>query len=222
MEPIIAAIKEKLLPLANADKAVWMKAYMKNRFEFLGVQMQERRSAFKEYLKDHPIENMATMATIVKKLWLLPEREYQYCAIDLLLVNYTLWDEECIELFVYCVLSKSWWDSVDSIATDCVGKYFKKYPQQMEKITFKWNVSDNMWLQRCSILFQKNYKKDTNVALLSRYIQHLLSSKEFFIQKAIGWMLREYARCNAAWVITFVEENDLQKLSRREALKHLP
>ena len=198
-----------------------MKAYMKNQFEFLGIAMPVRRSVFKEYLKKNPIENVDTLARTAKELWQLPEREFQYCAIDLLLVNHQLWNEEIIYLFEELVCTKSWWDTVDGMAYDCMGKYFKLYPQKIEKITTQWNLSDNMWLQRCSLLFQKNYKKETDVALLSKYIQQLLTSKEFFIQKSIGWILREYAKTNGDWVVTFAQQTNLPNLSRREALKHI-
>jgi 3-methyladenine DNA glycosylase AlkD len=110
---------------------------------------------------------------------------------------------------------------VDFIATECLGPYFKMYPNQISKITSQWNKSSNIWLQRSSLLFQKNYKKETDAELLSRYILNLRSSKEFFIQKAIGWMLREYAKTDAGWVVDFVNNNELAPLSKREAMKHL-
>ena len=219
--PCITSIIEKLSPLANAGKAPSMKAYMKNHFEFLGIQMKERRSIFKEHMKNHPIDDIDKLTEIIKEMWQLPEREYQYCAIDLLLSNNKLWNEDSIQLFEYCVIHKSWWDTVDSIAYECMGKYFKKYPEKIQPLTTQWNQSDNIWLQRCSLLFQKNYKKDTDTSLLTQYILSLTSSKEFFIEKAIGWVLREYAKTNPEWVSDFVEKNELPKLSKREALKHM-
>jgi 3-methyladenine DNA glycosylase AlkD len=121
----------------------------------------------------------------------------------------------------YCITNRSWWDTVDFIATECLGPYFKMYPKHILRITKQWNQSTNMWLQRSSLLFQKNYKKDTDTKLLSEYILNLTSSKEFFIQKAIGWMLREYGKTDAAWVVNFVNKNELAPLSKREAIKHL-
>lgn len=222
MQDFLSDVKEILSSAANANKAVPMKAYMKNQFAFLGIPMPVRRSIFKDYLKKNPIISSEKLMIIAKELWLLPEREYQYCAIDLLLVNHKLWNEASIQLFEELATTKSWWDTVDSLASDCMGKYFKKYPENMQKITKRWNQSDNMWLQRCSLLFQKNYKKDTDANVLAQYIQHLHASKEFFIQKAIGWILREYAKTNPAWVVQFVHTNSLANLSKREALKNIP
>jgi 3-methyladenine DNA glycosylase AlkD len=106
-----------------------------------------------------------------------------------------------IKLIEYCLQQKSWWDSVDGIASDWLGPYFKLFPEQIVPVTSQWNKSKNMWLQRSSIMFQKAYKKDTDTTLLSRYILNCAHSKEFFIQKAIGWALREYSKTDPEWVI---------------------
>ena len=121
----------------------------------------------------------------------------------------------------YCIVHKSWWDSVDHLAGYCLGPYFKLFPHQLPAVTDRWNESDNMWLQRSSIMFQKAYKKETDVALLKKYILHCKDSKEFFIRKAIGWALREYSKTDPDWVIKFVERHPLSPLSKREALKRI-
>jgi 3-methyladenine DNA glycosylase AlkD len=157
----------------------------------------------------------------VKELWALPEREFQYFAIELMAFHKKVWEQEVIELFEYCIVNKSWWDSVDFICTECVSPYFKKYTPRRKEITNRWNKSDNIWLQRSSLLFQKGYKKDTDTKMLAEYIVHLAGSKEFFVQKAIGWMLREHARVDVEWVREFVASHHLPALSKREALKHL-
>lgn len=212
---------ENLQPLANSANASSMKAYLKNQFEFLGIKMQERRKVFKEYLKANKIATIEDVETVVSEFWQLEEREYQYCAIELLAAFKKLWNREIITLFEYCITHKSWWDTVDFIAAECLGPYFKKFPDQIPSVTGRWNNSANMWLQRSSLLFQKAYKTETDVELLSKYILNLAASKEFFIQKAIGWMLREYAKTNPDWVKNFVSDNALAPLSKREAMKHL-
>jgi len=121
----------------------------------------------------------------------------------------------------YCIIHKSWWDSVDHIASECLTDYFKIFPEQIFPVTSTWNTSNNMWLQRSSIMFQKAFKQKTDTALLSQYIINRKDSKEFFIRKAIGWALREYSKTNPAWVKQFVKENKLHSLSEREALKNL-
>ena len=180
-----------------------------------------RRLAFKEYLKKQQALDEHAINEIVKELWNLPEREYQYCAIELLGYYKKVWQTSTINLIEYCIINKSWWDTVDFIASACTGIYFKKFTPQIISVTESWNQSENIWLQRSSLLFQKDYKKDTNTQILAEYILNLASSKEFFVQKAIGWILREYAKTNPNWVINFVNENKLATLSKKEAMKHL-
>lgn len=117
------------------------------------------------------------------------------------------------------ITHQSWWDTVDFIATKLLGAYFKTYPEEKEKYVNKWLKSNNIWLQRSALLFQLKYKTDLDTVLLSCTITSLLGSKEFFINKAIGWVLREYSKSNPEWVIDFVNENHLTALSKREALR---
>lgn len=212
---------DELAKSANAENAVAMKAYMKNQFSFFGIKTPERRQILKEYIKGRVIINKTELNGIIKELWTQPERELQYCAIEILIAYKKLWTEDTIELIEYCLTNKSWWDTVDPLACDCAGTYFKINPSTIIDITDKWNRNENKWLQRSSLLFQKSYKNETDRNLLAKYILHLASSTDFFIQKAIGWILREYARTNPDWVRKFVSETKLATLSQREALKHL-
>ena len=151
----------------------------------------------------------------------MPEREWQYFGIELLMHYKKQWKISTIKLVEYGITHKSWWDTVDYIADAWAGEYFKLFPQRIITVTGKWNQSNHMWLQRCSLLFQKKYKKSTDTKLLGRYIIQLSGSKEFFIRKAIGWILREYAKTDPEWVKKFVASTELSPLSRREALKNL-
>jgi 3-methyladenine DNA glycosylase AlkD len=117
--------------------------------------------------------------------------------------------------------TKSWWDTVDTISGGPLGVHFKRFPEVREKYLMKWRVSDNFWLRRAAILFQLNYKQETDFDLLCEIITETLGSKEFFINKAIGWSLRQYARVDPNAVKKFVMSTPLHPLSRREALKHL-
>ncbi|HMP98599.1 MAG TPA: DNA alkylation repair protein, partial [Cyclobacteriaceae bacterium] len=118
-------------------------------------------------------------------------------------------------------LQKSWWDTVDLIAAKMAGNYFRIYPEQKNKYIKKWRNSKNIWLIRSAILFQLKYKTETDFNLLSDIILQHQDSNEFFIQKAIGWVLREYAYTDAAKVKKLVQTHKLKPLSMREALKHL-
>jgi 3-methyladenine DNA glycosylase AlkD len=218
-----------LLPLqrifeqhANKERAAGAKAYLLNQFEFYGIAMPVLRKLCKAYLKANPLPSISVVEKIVKEAWQLPQREWQYFSIELLSHYKKQWRNLTINLLEYCTTHKSWWDTVDAIADAWAGEYFKLFPEQVKSITGKWNQSDDMWLQRSSLLFQKKYKHATDTKLLSKYIKNLISSNEFFIRKAIGWILREYAKTDPAWVKQFVQlNNDLSSLSRREALKHL-
>ena len=210
----------ELWGLADVEKAVAMKAYMKNQFKFLGIPTPERRKILKEHLKQNLIKDEPGLNDVVKELWMLPEREFQYCSMETLLFYKRLWQQGTIEVIECLITGKSWWDTADFIAYDCAGTYFKMFPDSIKSITGRWNHSNHIWLQRSSLLFQKSCKKMTDTQLLSKYILHIASSKEFFIQKAIGWILREYAKTDAEWVRNFVKNNTLAPLSQREAMKH--
>jgi 3-methyladenine DNA glycosylase AlkD len=119
------------------------------------------------------------------------------------------------------ILQKSWWDTVDFIAVNLVGAYFKVFPHKRNVITQKWMASNNIWLQRSCLLFQLKYKELLDTEFLANTISSLLGSQEFFINKAIGWVLREYSKTNQEWVIHFVSNTPLNSLSEREALRKI-
>ena len=157
----------------------------------------------------------------VLELWQEPHRECRYAAIEILARTKNNWRSSDIQFFEQLALNGSWWDSVDAIQSYLVGPYFKLFPEQIKKTTGKWNASENTWLQRLSITFQLMYKKETDEKLLYTYINNLKNSEEFFVQKAIGWSLRQYARVNPGSVRKFVRAAKLKPLSIREATKHL-
>jgi 3-methyladenine DNA glycosylase AlkD len=205
---------------ANAVNAEAMKAYMLNQFDFYGLKAPVWRKLSKEYFKKGlpPFEEAEE---IIKDCWQHPKREMQYVGIELLACYQKQWKKETISIIEYILTHKSWWESVDHAATALTGPYFKQFPEQKINITSKWNKSSNIWLQRSSIMFQKFYKKETDTDLLVKHILHVKESKEFFIQKAIGWALREYSKTDAPWVQTFVKKASLSPLSEREALKRI-
>lgn len=217
IEPVYQALQQE----SDASNAPGMKAYMLNQFDFFGIKAPDRDLIVKNYLKNNFLENSAALELVIKELWELPQREMQYFAIDVFAVHKKLWTKSSIKLIEQCIIQKSWWDTVDGIASDWLGTYFKLFSEQTFLITSQWNKSNNIWLQRSSILFQKTYKKNTDTALLSNYILHCKDSKEFFIRKAIGWALREYSKTNPEWVINFVANNKLSPLSEKEALKRI-
>lgn len=219
MLPFNRDLKKVFLANSSEENAKPMKKYMRDQFDFFGIPSTARREISKEFMKSKPLPEGEAMRKVVKELWSLPEREYQYFGMELFMKLNKQWNEKEHVLIEELIVNKSWWDTVDYIASHIAGDYFKKFPDQIETVTGKWNHSKNIWLQRTSLLFQLKYKKQTDFKLLSRYIQQLSGSKEFFIKKAIGWILREYSKTNPVTVKKFLKEHPLAPLSKREAMK---
>jgi 3-methyladenine DNA glycosylase AlkD len=158
---------------------------------------------------------------ILRDLWALPQREYQYAATSLLGKFEMQLPAGFIRTLEYLIVTKSWWDTVDTISAGAVAVHFKRYPGVKQRYLAKWRKSRNFWLRRACILFQLGYKKDTDFPLMCDIIRENLGSKEFFINKAIGWALRQYTRVDPQGVRQFVAETPLNPLSAREALKWL-
>ncbi|CAM2788276.1 DNA alkylation repair protein [Paenibacillus sediminis] len=207
---------------AHQENAKSMKAYMKNHFEFLGIRKPDLNAITKQFIKEHGIPtDLEQLLHVVTKLWELPEREYQYVALELLGKKKKQLTKENITFLERLVISKSWWDTVDFIAPHIIGHLFSKYPEMIPSYTDKWIQSNNMWLQRSAILFQLKYKSKTDTEVLYRVIEACADSSQFFIRKAIGWALREYSKTDPTAVVNFVQTHQLSSLSEREALKVL-
>ena len=205
----------------NPGNAAPMKKYMRDLFDYFGIKKPERAILQKAFFKKNGYPSQANLGDILKELWSQPEREYQYFAMLLLEKMINEADKKTIYLYEYLITHKSWWDTVDFLAVNVVGRYFLQYPDQIKPQTTKWMASTNMWLQRTCILFQLKYKENTDLLLLEQFISQLSGSTEFFINKAIGWSLREYSKTNANYVVNLVKTIELAPLSKREALKWL-
>ena len=207
---------------ASPQNAVAMEKYMKNLFSFYGFKTDVRRALLKNVLADHKNEVKENAREIVLQLYAKPEREYHYTAIEILMKELKKdFRKDDISLIEKLVITHSWWDSIDTIAKYLVGGYLTQYPNETEKVIGAFSGSENMWLNRCAILFQLGYKKETNVKVLFSECEKHCHSKEFFIQKAIGWALREYAKTDPDAVKNFVLSTNLKPLSAREALKNI-
>ena len=221
MHAYVKSIRALFTEHANPKQAGPMKRYMRDQFEYLGIKIPEMGQLLKQHIREHGLPPPADLDRILRDLWGLPQREFQYAANDLLEKFEKELPAEFIETLEYLLVTKSWWDSVDTIATGTLGVHFKRYPKVRKKYLTKWRKSGNFWLRRSAILFQLGYKKDTDFDLLRDIIRENLGSKEFFINKAIGWALRQYTRVDPQGVRAFVAETPLHPLSAREALKWL-
>ena len=219
MSDFITLLEFEFILNSNPKIASGQKAYMKNKFDFLGLSSPIRREIQKPFLLKIFLPPKNELENSVRTLWLEPYREYQYFAQELAFMYNKQIQKNDIELFEFMVLHKSWWDTVDFIAVKLMGDYFKQFPNQRDVRIENWLQSGNIWLQRSALLYQLKYKKELDNDFLSYIINHLLGSKEFFINKAIGWVLREYSRVNPDWVLQFCEKTTMSNLSRKEALR---
>ena len=221
MHPYVALLKTLFEQNADPAQAAPMKKYMRDQFEYLGIKSPQVKILFRQAIQENGLPSLEDLDHVVRELWDLPQREYQYLAISLMERLEKKLPANTIKTLEYMIVHKSWWDTVDSIAGGTVGVHFQRFPEVREKYLAKWRASDNLWLRRTAILFQLDYKEETNFDLLGEIIQENLGSTEFFINKAIGWALRQYARIDPNAVKKFVKSTPLHPLSRREAIKNL-
>ena len=214
-------LREVFAQNAHPEKALGMAKYMKNLFPFVGISSPERKNMVVELRKDFKPKNAQELKNWVSLLWEMPEREYQYVGMDYLQKDVNLLEIEDIAYFEFLITTKSWWDSIDLISGNYLGKFLIKYPEIFEETVVRFSKSENMWLNRAAIICQLSYRERTNTDLLERAIVPHLESKEFLHQKAIGWALRQYGKTNPQWVKDFVASHTLKPLSRREALRLL-
>jgi 3-methyladenine DNA glycosylase AlkD len=217
MKQKLTEVFKTLEAAADPEKAKGMSAYLKNQFAFLGILKPERAALTKDFLrqkKSEPLDWELAQACYAKQ-----EREFQYLAVDYVLLMKDKLVPEDITRIESLITCKSWWDTVDMFNIP-VGCMFLKYPQMTETIR-RWMTSENMWLRRSAIIFQLHLKQKTDTALLSEAIENNLGSKEFFINKAIGWALREYSKTDAEWVRAFMRSHKLEPLSVKEGSKYI-
>lgn len=207
-----------LTPLSDAARAPAMRAYMRDQFPFLGIPTPARREALKPLIRDFKGAPSAELIGVASELWQFPEREYQYAALDLMAAHWKQFESADLPELLAFVLRKSWWDSVDGMA-GIIGDVLRFNHHEMDAAL----KHDNFWMRRIALLHQLGWRGKTDEMRLFRYSLALGHENEFFIQKAIGWALRDYARHAPHNVALFISENTtaLSKLSIREAGKHL-
>uniref|UniRef100_Q47CF9 DNA-7-methylguanine glycosylase n=1 Tax=Dechloromonas aromatica (strain RCB) TaxID=159087 RepID=Q47CF9_DECAR len=206
-----------LEPLADPGKACRMAAYMKGKFAFLGIQTPPRRQATLPLIRAFH----GNLIEAAQALWALPQREYQYVAIDLLRHHSKSLGSEQLPALEELVRCNSWWDTVDGLAVTIGGIVFRQ-----PELACRMDIlitSPDLWLRRVALLHQLEWKERTDQARLFDYCRQCANEKDFFIRKAIGWALRQYARTNPEAVRSFLATHgkNLSGLSFREASKHL-
>lgn len=208
---------------SDEDRADKMKAYMRGQFSFLGITSPVRKELFREDWKSNKAFISHNFREIITKLWKKEHREYLMLAMEILKKCEKQLMLDDLPFILDLVTSYSWWDTVDFLASNSVGYIIKMNKEEQHKQCDMMMKSDNIWLQRTAILHQLKWKDETNRELLFDLILKTQGSKEFFINKACGWSLRQLSRYDKKKVTAFIENNNskLSKLTIREGSKYL-
>jgi 3-methyladenine DNA glycosylase AlkD len=204
---------------ADPEAAKQASAYMRDQFSFLGIAAPKRRKLWNDFLRNAGKEDMDW--SFVDLCWARVHREFQYLGVEYLVVIKDKLVPSDIPKLRRIAVTKSWWDTIDGLDR-VVGHIALRYPE-VNGVLLEWSVDENIWLRRIAIDHQLLRKERTDADLLERVILNNLGQKEFFINKAIGWSLRDYSKTNPSWVRDFIERNreGLAGLSVREASKYL-
>ena len=223
---LLAAIRAALVEAAEPVRAPGMQSYMRSAMPFLGVPKPARDRALRPVFAARPLPDASSWSATVLALWRQARyREERYAAIDLTghQAYRAYWRAETLDLYDEMITTGAWWDYVDEISARRVGPLLAAYPEAIRSVILRWSCDGNRWRRRSSIICQLQFKAATDLDLLYACIDANLDDPDFFIRKAIGWGLRQYARIDQAEVVRFVSARGerLSPLSRREALKHI-
>ena len=205
---------------SNELLAESMSKYMQDKFRFLGVRGATRTEIYKKYFPDAR-KTKTIDWNFVESCWNKEEREFQYVVVYYLKAMQKFLKREDISRLKYLIVTKSWWDTIDLLAK-VVGSlviHIKGY----DKIMQEWSKDSNIWLRRVAILYQLSLKDKVDKQVLDKILVNNLGDSEFFINKAIGWALRDYSKYNPEWVREFIKKNkeNMANLSIREASKYI-
>ena len=216
---IIKDLRTQLKRAADPEVASGARAYMRNKFQFIGVKTPIRRQITRSLMKQSQTFTEKELISLCQDLWNEKEREFQYVACDLLIKNSNRLSQDFVLKHAkWFITNKSWWDTVDAIRT-AIEPVIDRNPQ-LRKLMDQWIKYDNIWLVRVAIIHQLKLGKRTDVVRLEKYCARRATDTEFFVAKAIGWALRAYSYTDPRWVKKFVKTHpELQPLSKREALK---
>ncbi len=227
---LVSAIREALAGSGDPERAERQQAYLRSTMPHRGLTAPELRTLLRPILAAHRLKDPRTWEDTARELWDgATHREEWYAALGLLRHRYYRgWaGPGSLELYQHLVRSGAWWDVVDEIAAHLVGAVLAEHRASVTPVVASWATDDHLWVRRTSILAQLGHRGATDTRLLRDVLTANLEGSrhgsEFFIRKAAGWALRDYARTNPAWVLDFVDihADRLSGLTRREALRHL-
>lgn len=208
---------------ADPEAARQMAAYMKTDMPFYGVKKSQRKPILRRLVTVFPPADGSDYGQKVACLWEQPHREEKYLAIGYARHFREHVTPAQLDLYRRMIVEGAWWDFVDEIAAHLIGSLLRENPREIRPVLEEWIDEDNLWLRRTALLSQLRLKEDTDAAVLFDFCRRRADDKDFFIRKAIGWALRNYAKTAPDAVRDFVDEEAgrLSGLSRREAAKHL-
>ena len=197
-----------------------MSKYMQDKFRFLGVRGATRTEIYKKYFPDAR-KTKTIDWDFVESCWNKEEREFQYVVVYYLKAMKKFLKREDISKLKYLIVTKSWWDTVDLLAK-VIGSLVIRI-EGYDKIMLEWSKDSNIWLRRVAILYQLSLKDKVDEIILDKILVNNLGDNEFFINKAVGWALRDYSKFNPEWVREFIKKNkdNMANLSIREASKYI-
>ena len=213
---LITELEEK----RNELLAVSMERYMQDKFRFLGVRGATRTEIYKKYFPEAR-KSKAIDWDFIENCWNKEEREFQYVVVYYLKAMQRFFKREDISRLKYLIVTKSWWDTVDLLAK-VVGSLVIRI-EGYEQIMLEWSKDSNIWLKRVASLYQLSLKDKVDKQILDKILVNNLGDNEFFINKAIGWALRDYSKFDPEWVREFIKKNrdNMANLSIREASKYI-
>lgn len=226
MPTLLDEVRRALKDAADPARAPQMQAYMKSALPFHGVPKARVRQIAKEATRELAWPDAAAWASDVRALWHGAKFREEW-QVALAICGHRaarpFQTPDAMPLYEELIVRGAWWDVVDEVATSRVAPILRAHPSAMKPLVRAWSRSEHLWKRRTAILAQLPFKRETDVALLYEAIEPALDSKEFFLRKAIGWALREYAKTDPDEVRRYVAANDarLSGLSKREALRRI-
>lgn len=222
-EDAVSYVQAELSAKANPDKAARMQAYMKTEMPFYGVQKPGRTEILRYLKREAAPQDREEYQDLATALWELPHREEKYLAQAVAVAFKSFIVPESLPLYERFIVEGAWWDFVDETATHLIRELVLEHPSRIWPVVDEWSQDDNMWLRRTSLTCQIGAKERTDADRLFRFCEMRMHETEFFIRKAIGWALREYAKTDPEAVAAFAREHreSLSGLSFREATKHI-
>jgi 3-methyladenine DNA glycosylase AlkD len=222
---LLQKLRKTLIEVADISKAPAMRAYMKSTMPYHGVPAPVLRKTFREVFGRLSFGSAEDWQSFVLYIWRNAKfREERYAALALceLRCVHDFQTLDAVPMYEELIVTGAWWDYVDVLASHCLGELLRRHPREMSKKMKEWSRSDSLWKRRSAILCQLQFKKDTDLKLLYACIAPSMDSTEFFLRKAIGWALRQYAWTDPVEIHRYVREHDaaLSPLSKREALKN--